>query len=154
MVHNKYPLPMKIVYLFICLLSLCCTTSLLAQDYAAITSTPTTYYSSPSYTAHKPTATKRTEPVVAVRRAQKISAAYHGYAIVVATSDLPLLSDDILFRQFGNLTYDQNPDGTYNYLIITPFQKKKSVKRFCERVIKGKAPKAKIVKYKTGVRKS
>jgi hypothetical protein len=124
-----------------------------AQDLAMAFAPAQPGYYTP-VTVLVPKAPKRTfEPVVAIKRANKISAAYDGYAIVVATSELPLLSDDQLFRQFGNLTYDQNPDGTYSYLVLTPFSKKKNVNRFFDRVIKGKAPQAAVVKYKTGKRK-
>jgi hypothetical protein len=130
-------------------------TGLSAQELAmAYAPAQPGYYTSTSTVTAPKTKKHNLEPVVAIKRANKIPAAYSGFAIVVAVSELPLLSDDQLFRQFGNLTYDQNPDGTYSYLILTPFQKKKNVKRFFERIIKGKAPQSCIVKYNTGKRKT
>ena len=126
-------------------------TPVVAQDFAMASSAN---HSTPFTRQNTNTnAVAKKEPVVVTKRAQKISAAYQGYAIEIAKSELPLLSDDVLFRQFGNLRYDQNEDGTYSYLVLTPFQKKKSVKKFYERIIKEKAPESKIVKYKSGNRK-
>jgi hypothetical protein len=137
---------MKLFNLLCVVVFVFCAQIVSAQDLAMVTTNASTSYSTKVTKA-------RPEPVVAVKRAYKVSAAYEGYAIVVSTTALPLLSDDALFRQFGNLTYDQNADGTYSYLILTPFQKKKNVKRFYERVIKGKNPNATIVRYKAGKKK-
>lgn len=147
--------------LIINLLTLCFFTAQLSAQDLAIATVAQQYGSAfvNTYSANVASPAKSIaranlhEPVVAIKRANKVSAAYEGYAIVVATSALPLLSDDQLFRQFGNLTYDQNTDGTYSYLILTPFEKKKSVKRFLDRVIKGKTPAATIVRFKEGKRK-
>ncbi len=135
---------MKLFHLLALVFVLSAAQLVSAQEMAMVT--PQSSYTTSTY--HKQQA--KTEPVVAVKRAHKISAAYEGYAIVIAKTDLPLLSTDKLFRQFGNLTYDQNADGTYSYLILTPFRKKKNVKRFFERVIKAKNPNATIVRYKAG----
>jgi hypothetical protein len=150
---------MRMMHLLCILCLAVLSTPICAQDLAMLT--PNAAAFGPSATFHLPTAAPvtslaratRYEPVVAIKRANKVSAAYEGFAIVVATAELPLLSDDPIFRQFGNLTYDQNADGTYSYLILTPFTKKKNVKRFLEGVIKGKSPNATIVKYKAGKKK-
>lgn len=136
---------MKLFHLLALVFVLMIAQSVSAQEMAMVT--PKTNYTTNISTTKQ---VAKTEPAVAVKRAHKISAAYEGYAIVVTKTELPLLSDDTLFRQFGNLTYDQNADGTYSYLILTPFQKKKNVKRFFERVIKAKNPNATIVRYKAG----
>jgi hypothetical protein len=138
-----------------CLIFLFCITLTtqvtFAQDYAMVTK-PAESYISNSVSPIKAKST-RLEPVLVAKRAQKMSAAYDGFAILVSTTELPLLSGDPLFRQFGNLQYDQNADGSYSYFILTPFHSKKSVNRFFKRVIKGKAPEASVVKYKKGKRK-
>lgn len=88
--------------------------------------------------------------VSVVRRARRISAAYEGYAIQVASADRPLLHDDPIFRKFGNIVYERTDDGKYAYLIQVPFSGKESVLEFLRNVIAPRVADARIAEFKSG----
>lgn len=98
-------------------------------------------------------ATAPTEkPVIMYRSARRISAAYAGCVIELASADRPLLHDNPIFKKFGNVQYDRTAEGKYSYFILVPFSSKKAIESFFEVVIKPRNPEAKIVEYKDGKR--
>jgi hypothetical protein len=99
-------------------------------------------------------ATETVLPIVFFRKAKKVSAAYDGYAIEIASADKPLLQNDPIFKKFGNIVFDRREDGKYAYLIPVPFSTKKSSETFLDIVIKPKTPEAKLVEYKKGTYKN
>jgi hypothetical protein len=103
----------------------------------------------PGGPADEPT-TETVLPIVFFRKAKKVSAAYDGYAIEIASSDRPLMQNDPIFKKFGNIIFDRQEDGKYAYLIPIPFSTKKSTESFLENVIKPHTPSAKVVVYKNG----
>lgn len=91
--------------------------------------------------------------VIHYRHHKKLSATHSGIVLELVTSDLPLKRDFALFKQFGNVYYDQLDGGGYAYCILTNFNKLKKAKAYLQQMILPHAPKAKVVKYKLGRRK-
>ena len=87
------------------------------------------------------------------RMQKRLSAVYSGYAIEVATSDLPVEKSHPIFKNFGKIYYQKLNGGGYSYLIITDFNNLKSIRHFTEQVVKPKMGNAQIFKYKKGKRK-
>ncbi len=87
------------------------------------------------------------------RMQKRLSAVYDGYAIEVASSELPVEKSHPIFRNFGKIYYQRLNGGGYSYLIKAEFKDLKSVKHFAEAVVKPKMPYARIFKYKKGKRK-
>lgn len=92
------------------------------------------------------------KPVIYLRYAKKLSAAYEGFAIELLSAERPLLQGNPIFKKFGGIVFDRTEDGKYAYVIMVPFSSKKSVESFLENVVKPKAPGAKIVTFKNGKR--
>jgi len=88
------------------------------------------------------------------RHHKKMPITYTGYAIELTTADLPLKRDYFLFEKFGNVHYEKRKEGGYAYLILIKFKTKKSVENFLNNIVLPKAPEAKMVTYKRGVRKT
>lgn len=87
------------------------------------------------------------------RMQKRLSAVYSGYAIEVATSNLPVEKSHPIFKNFGKIYYQKLSGGGYSYLIKTDFKDLKAIKHFAEQVVKPKMPSAQIFKYKKGKRK-
>ena len=88
------------------------------------------------------------------RHHKKIPISYSGFAIELTTADLPLKRDYFLFEKFGNVFYEKRKEGGYAYLILIDFKSKKAVEDFLNNIVLPKAPEAKMVNYKRGVRKT
>ena len=88
------------------------------------------------------------------RHHRKLSAGYTGYVIELTKSDFPLRRDHKLFRQFGNVHYDNVAGEGYSYVIKINFASKKAVKKFLKDTVRHRAPEARVVEYKMGGRKS
>lgn len=73
--------------------------------------------------------------------------------VELITSDLPLKRDHPLFKQFGNAYYDVLEEGGYSYSILTDYADTEKAKKYLDRMIKHRAPMAKVVKYQLGRRK-
>lgn len=84
---------------------------------------------------------------------KKLSVTHTGIVLELITSDLPLKRDYPLFKQFGNVYYDQLEGGGYAYCILTKFSKLKQAKAYLQQMILPHAPTAKVVKYQLGRRK-
>ena len=87
------------------------------------------------------------------RHHKKMSVAHSGIVLELITSDLPLRRDHPLFKQFGNVYYDQLDKGGYAYCILTDFSKMKQAKGYLQQMILPHAPTAKVVKYQLGRQK-
>ena len=87
------------------------------------------------------------------RMQKRLSAVYDGYAIEVASSELPVEKSHPIFQNFGKIYYQRLNGGGYSYLIKAEFKDLKSVKHFADAVVKPKMPYARIFKYKKGKRK-
>ena len=88
------------------------------------------------------------------RHHRPLPAKYSGYIIELTHSKLPLRRDHQLFKYFGNVFYDKYTQDGYSYGIKLNFDNKKEMQRYLKEVVLPNAPKAKIVKYKKGVRKT
>lgn len=104
----------------------------------------------PTAEAAAPKTAAAERPISVVRRARRISAAYEGFAIEVASADRPLLHDDPIFRKFGNIVYERTDEGKYSYLIQVPFSGKESVLEFLKNVIAPRVPDARLAQFKDG----
>jgi len=87
------------------------------------------------------------------RHHKKLSVTHSGIVLELITSDLPLRRDAPLFKQFGNVYYDQLDEGGYAYCILTNFSKLKPAKAYLQQMILPHAPTARVVKYQLGRRK-
>ncbi len=83
---------------------------------------------------------------------KKVPGTYNGYAIEIVKAKYPLERNYPLFKKFGNVHYEKLAEGGYSYCILLNFNSKKGAKQFLENVVKPKAPDARIVSYKLGVR--
>jgi hypothetical protein len=103
----------------------------------------------PTFATETPTPTPKV-PKPYIRKTKRIAADYESYAVVLKNSDRPLLSTDLIFKQFGSVLYDKTEEGKYVYMICTPFKSKKSVEDFLEIVLQPRFPEAHIVAYDKG----
>ena len=87
------------------------------------------------------------------RHHKKLPLTYSGVVLELTTSELPLKRDHELFKQFGNVYYDQLEEGGYAYCILTSFTDLKKAKGYLQAMITPRAPAAKVVKYQLGRRK-
>ena len=87
------------------------------------------------------------------RLQKRLSAVYDGYAIEVGTSEFPVERTDPLLKKFGKIYYQKLRGGGYSYVIKAEFSDLKSVKQFCNTVIKPKVKEARIFEYNMGKRK-
>ena len=106
----------------------------------------------PSYGDQSVEATKKA--AYFYRHHKPLPAKYSGYIIELTHSKLPLRRDDQLFKYFGNVFYDKFSQEGFSYGIKLNFDNKKEMQRYLNEVILPNAPKAKIVKYKKGIRKT
>lgn len=83
----------------------------------------------------------------------KISSLYTGYAIEIATSELPLTRDYATFQNFGKVYYDKVGGNYYSYVILADFNKAETAQEYLSKMISHKVENAKIVRYKNGQRK-
>lgn len=81
------------------------------------------------------------------KRAVRISAAFKGFAVQVAKTDLPLLRQDPIFKQFGNIVFDRNESGQYIYLIQTEFTTRQNAEDFVRQVVSKKVANAEVRAY-------
>lgn len=86
------------------------------------------------------------------RKVQKLTD-YTGFAIELTQSAFPIPKTSSSLNKFGKVYY-QYLDGTYRYLILIDFNKKKAIKKFMKQVIYPKQPNAKVTRYLDGVRTS
>ncbi len=122
--------------------------------FAIVLATFSLDLSAQEYFADNSTAYVPTEQVTKVYRLQKrLPAFYTGFAIEVATSDLPVQKSHPIYGKFGKIYYHKLKEGGYSYLIQTPFSDLKSVRKFYENVVKSKSNDARIIKYNKGKRK-
>ncbi|MCP3933535.1 MAG: hypothetical protein GY705_31085 [Bacteroidetes bacterium] len=84
---------------------------------------------------------------------KKLPALYTGYVVEIVASNYPLERAYPLFRKFGTIHYDKLREGGYSYCILPNFSKRKTVERYFANVIAPKAPEARIIQYKKGIRR-
>ena len=87
------------------------------------------------------------------RVAKKLSYIYSGYAIEIASSNLPLDKYHPIFRQFGNLFYHKLNGGGYSYMILAEFSNEDAALDFLKKIIQPRVVTAKLYQYKDGNRK-
>ena len=87
------------------------------------------------------------------RHHKKLPLTYSGIVLELTTSELPLERNHQLFKQFGNVHYDQLDKGGYAYCILTSFTDIKKATAYLQTMIVRRAPSAKVVKYQLGKRK-
>ncbi len=87
------------------------------------------------------------------RHHKKLPVTYSGIVLELITSDLPLKRNHSLFKQFGNVYYDTLDEGGYAYSILTDYKDIDKAKKYLNKMIIHRAPKAKVVKYQLGRRK-
>ncbi len=87
------------------------------------------------------------------RVAKKLSYIYSGYAIEIASSNLPLDKYHPVFKQFGNVFYHKLKAGGYSYMILAEFSSDESALDFLRNIIQPRVSTAKLYQYKDGNRK-
>ena len=87
------------------------------------------------------------------RVARKLSYIYSGYAIEIASSNLPLDKYHPIFKQFGNVYYHKLNEGGYSYMILAEFSSEDAALDFLRNIIQPRAKSAKLLLYKAGNRK-
>ncbi len=98
-------------------------------------------------------ATPAKDETISVLRYQKRLASSHdGCVIELLQSELPLRRTDPIFEQFGNVQYDKLVSGLYSYCIVTEFGSRQALADYVEKVIRPRAPQAKIIEYRNGRR--
>ncbi len=85
---------------------------------------------------------------------KRLASTHSGIAIELTASNFPLSRDYPIFKQFGNVYYDKLKQGGYSYLIKTNFKNWEAAEKFLSEIILPKAPEARVIEYKTGVRKT
>jgi len=86
-----------------------------------------------------------------VRRAKVLADDFSGYKIeLVTVYNQPLALNDELFQQFGGITYVQNSNNSYTYLLGGNFEDKKAVVQFLEQIVQPNFKNAKAVKFQNG----
>lgn len=89
-----------------------------------------------------------------VRHHKELPFVYSGYFIELAKSHDPLPRNDISFRSFGIIHYDEIPmTGEYSYGIITTFNRKSEARRYVRDVIRASSESARLYRYVNGKRK-
>lgn len=87
------------------------------------------------------------------RVAKKLSYIYSGYAIEIASSNLPLDKYHPIFKQFGNVYYHKLKQGGYSYMILADFSSDEAALHFLQHIIQPRVATAKLYQYKDGNRK-
>jgi|GEM_PF-6491113 len=85
---------------------------------------------------------------------KRLASTHSGIVIELTASNYPLSRDFPIFKQFGNVYYDKLEQGGYSYLIKTNFKSWEAAEKFLNEIILPKAPEARVIEYKTGVRKT
>jgi len=85
------------------------------------------------------------------RSVQPMKKKYTGFAIELIVSDHLLATNHAIFNDFGRI-FLENSSTKYHYLFPVDYRRRKSMKNFFRKIIKPKAPNAKVVQYLNGVR--
>ncbi len=92
------------------------------------------------------------ESISVLRYQKRLASSHNGCVIELMQSELPLRRTEPIFEQFGNVQYDKLVSGIYSYCIVTEFGSRQALADYVEKVIRPRAPQAKIVEYRNGER--